>query len=158
MVKVSAGLLMFSFKDNKLYVFLVHNGGPFFKNKDNGFWSIPKGEVDNPNEDLFNVAKREMIEETSIIPPENISEYIFLGKIKQKNNKIVYAWAFKGVFDVKFNCNSYFEIEVYGKRQRFPEIDIGRYFEINEAKLKINSVQLEFINRLIEILKQKGDM
>jgi predicted NUDIX family NTP pyrophosphohydrolase len=149
MVKnVSAGLLMYAIKDDKLKVFLVHPGGPFFKNKDNGYWSIPKGLVEG-NEDLLDTAKREFEEETGIVPE---GEFIPLGTVTQKNNKTVYTWAFEinnsNAVSVKSNL---FEMEwppKSGRKQKFPEIDKGEFFTEESAKEKINPAQIEFIERL----------
>lgn len=83
MSKTSAGLLMYRIKNSQLQIFLVHPGGPFWKNKDEGFWSIPKGEIDG-EESAFKAAQREVKEETGIIPPENENTYIDLGEVKTK--------------------------------------------------------------------------
>ena len=89
MPRVSAGLLMYRFRDGKLQVLLAHPGGPYFKNKDEGAWSIPKGEVE-PDEDLLETAKREFAEETGVSP---IGPFTALTPITQKGGKIVHAWA-----------------------------------------------------------------
>lgn len=151
----SAGLLMYNNSLNELNVFLVHPGGPFFSKKDDGYWGIPKGLIEK-DEDHFAAAKREFEEETGIKPK---GEFIFLGETMQSNNKIVFAWAFEtadsGIINI--NCNT-FEMEWpprSGKKQQFPEVDKGAFFNINEARKKIYTAQLVFIERLIEYLKKQ---
>lgn len=149
MGKISAGLLMFRRKDEDVEVFLVHPGGPFFKNKDEGAWTIPKGEPGD-NEELLEAAKREFEEETGIKPADNL---ISLGEIKQKGGKIVHGWAFLKDIDDRFQIKSNsFEMEWpphSGKKQTFPEIDKGEFFDIETAKQKINPAQNPFIEVLI---------
>jgi predicted NUDIX family NTP pyrophosphohydrolase len=147
-VNISAGLLMYTFYEGKLKIFLVHPGGPFFKNKNNGYWSIPKGLIE-VNENLLDAAKREFEEETGIVPG---GEFIPLGTVIQKNNKTVHAWAFKteGEKEVEVKSNL-FEIEwppKSGRKQKFPEIDKGEFFTEETAKEKINPAQVDFIERL----------
>jgi predicted NUDIX family NTP pyrophosphohydrolase len=145
---ISAGLMMYTYKDKKLKIFLVHPGGPFFIKKDNGYWGIPKGLVEK-NEDLFETAKREFEEETGIIPN---GKFIPLGFVIQKNGKKVYGWAYETNDDslTEITCNT-FEMEWpphSGKKQNFPEVDKGEFFNIEDAIKKINSSQVQFINRL----------
>ncbi len=155
MTETSAGLLMYSLSGDKLKVFLVHPGGPFFVNKDDGHWGIPKGLVDK-DEDLLDAAIREFNEETGISP---YGEYVPLGTIQQKNGKIVYAWAFQTKNDGRIETKSNtFEIEWpphSGKKQKFPEIDKGEFFAIEEAKTKMIGAQYEFIERLRKHLSAK---
>src|SRR5207249_10192 len=131
-VKVSAGLLMFRVREGRLEVFLAHPGGPFFAKKDDGHWSIPKGET-GPGEEPVAAAVREFKEETGIQPA---GELIELGSVKQRGGKIVHAWAFAGDWDETrpFRSNT-FEIEwppMSGQRQSFPEIDRVAFFSIPE--------------------------
>jgi predicted NUDIX family NTP pyrophosphohydrolase len=145
-MKISAGLLMYRRKKDVLEYFLVHPGGPFFKNKDLGYWTIPKGEV-NEGEELFETAQREFLEETGIKP---MPPYFMLGQIKQKGGKIVHAWAFEMDSDNPIQCNT-FSIEwppKSGRMASFAEVDMGAYFKYEEALLKINQAQAEFIIRL----------
>jgi predicted NUDIX family NTP pyrophosphohydrolase len=145
-MKISAGLLMYRRKDHAMEYFLVHPGGPFFKNKDLGYWTIPKGEV-NEGEELLETAQREFLEETGI---ESILPYIELGQVKQKGGKIVQAWAFEKDCDNPVRCNT-FSLEWpprSGRMVLFPEVDKGAYFKYHEALLKINQAQSEFIIRL----------
>ena len=149
--KESAGLIMYNILDNVPYFFLVHPAGPFWKNKEIGAWSIPKGEIED-GEKILEVAKREFIEETGIIPSE---PYIELGYIKQKGGKTVYAWAFKGEYNGKLNCTSLVEMEWprnSGKFIKFPEVDKGEMYTRENAKIYINQMQYELIERLIKII------
>ena len=154
-MKISAGLLMYKISRNKLMVFLVHPSGPLWKNKDKGAWSIPKGEIEEneENQNFLDVAKREFGEEIGI--KINNFEFIELGKVKQKSGKIVYCWAFQGNFDGKINCSSFVKMELNDGVFEFPEVDKGEFFNVRQAKEKINSAQFEFVERLIEILGLK---
>ncbi len=154
MPKTSAGLLMYKIKDNKLQVFLVHPGGPFFKNKD--IWGIPKGEI-KENENLLEAAKREFKEETGIQPKE---PFISLGEVRMASGKIVHCWAFEGDLSGLLASN-YCKIEwppKSGKLISIPEIDKAQFFSLQEAKQKINKAQKELIARLEKYLKQKGTL
>ena len=155
MAETSAGLLMYAMNGDKLKVFLVHPGGPFFVNKDEGHWGIPKGLIDK-DEDLLDAAIREFNEETGVTPH---GEYFPLGTIQQRNGKIVYAWAFQSKHDGKIETKSNtFEMEWpphSGKKQKFPEIDKGEFFTVEEAKKKMISAQFEFVDRLISYLYTK---
>jgi predicted NUDIX family NTP pyrophosphohydrolase len=145
---ISAGLLMYSINNGELKVFLVHPGGPFFKNKDDGYWGIPKG-LPEGGEALFNTAIREFREETGINP---MGDFLPLGSVKQKNGKTVHAWAFR-VEDnkpVKIQSNT-FELEWpphSGIKQHFPEIDKGEFFSPDIAREKMVEAQREFISEL----------
>lgn len=145
----SAGLLMYHINHNQLEVFLAHPGGPYFKNKDEGAWTIPKGEIES-EESIFEAAQREFLEETGIRPE---GELISLDTVKQKGGKTIYAWAFEGD-SISFRSN-YFEIEWpphSGRRQKFPEVDKAQFFPLSEAKRKINPAQVLFLDRLQQIL------
>ena len=148
MQKTSAGLLMYKFNKNKeLEIFIGHPGGPFWKNKDKGAWSIPKGEVEE-GEDLLQTAKREFKEETGIDFKEH---FIELGEIQQKSGKIVHAWAFEGDWSGFLMGTSFVDMQYPPKSKkfiRFPELDKADFFSIEKAKIKINPAQAEFINRL----------
>ncbi len=154
--KVSAGLLMY--KDSApLELFLIHPGGPFFKNKDNGFWGIPKGEV-SKNEDIFEAAKREFLEETGIVPTP---PFLPLGKITQKNGKVVHAWAFRETdgLHLKFKSNL-FKMEwppKSGRFQLFPEADKASFFTLPLTQEKMMPEQFELVERLTNILKEKHE-
>jgi len=120
--KKSAGLLLFRQKSAELEVLLAHMGGPYWEKKDEGSWSIPKGEFDE-NEDPLNAAKREFEEETGTVP---VGDFIPLEPLKQPSGKLIYAWAVKAEFDPATLRSNMFSIEwppKSGKQQEFPEID-----------------------------------
>jgi predicted NUDIX family NTP pyrophosphohydrolase len=146
--RVSAGLLMFRRRDGQLEVLLVHPGGPFFAKKDEGAWTIPKGEA-APDEDLLTRAQIEFEEELGFRPHGN---WIELGSIKQKGGKTVHAWAFEGDLPDSFKLKSNtFEIEWpprSGKRKQFPEIDRAEFFPQEIARQKINPAQIILLDRL----------
>jgi len=148
--KTSAGLLMFRLRDGELQVLLVHPGGPYFQNKDDGAWSIPKGEA-GEDEELLERAKTEFQEELGI---EAVGDWISLGSVKQKGGKTVYAWAFAGELSDDFMlCSSTFEMEWpprSGKRCQFPEVDRASFFVLEEARKKMNPAQTVFLDRLLE--------
>ena len=156
-IKISAGLLMYRFVNNKLEVLLAHPGGPFFKNKDDGHWSIPKGEPDEMENNLLETAKREFKEETGIEP--DAEEFIPLGTILQKGGKTVHAWAFKGNIAPGFEPKSNtFKTEWppnSGKQMVFSEIDKIDFFDTTAAKKKIKQAQIDFIERLEKYLEEK---
>jgi predicted NUDIX family NTP pyrophosphohydrolase len=151
MVKQSAGILLYRKKNNQLQVFLVHPGGPFFKNKDMGTWSIPKGEFLS-DEDPLAAAKREFMEETG--QPVK-GEFIPLEPVYLKSGKKVYAWAVEGDIDHEVIVSNLFEMEWpprSGKMQSFPEIDRAAWFTVDEAKEKINAGQAGLIEGLVSKL------
>jgi predicted NUDIX family NTP pyrophosphohydrolase len=136
----SAGLLMFWEDEEELKIFLVHPGGPYWTKKD--LWGIPKGLVEE-NESLFEAAKREFEEETSIIPEE---PYYDLGETSSKV-KSIHTWAFLKSFDGEITSNL-FEMEwppKSGEIQEFPENDKGRWFTLTEAKKFIFTSQIKIL-------------
>jgi len=148
----SAGILLYRNKNHQLEFFLVHSGGPFFKNKDAGVWSVPKGEFLD-DEDPLIAAKREFEEETG--QPLTGDNFIELSPIRQKSGKTVHAWALEGDIDADNIVSNTFEIEWpprSGKLASFAEIDRGGWFEVEEAKVKINPAQVALIDELISIL------
>ena len=151
MARNSAGILLWKREHELVLVLLVHPGGPFWKNKDAGAWSIPKGEYDADEEPLA-AAKREFAEELGALPAGEVTP---LGDVRQKAGKVVKAFALEGDFDcATFKCNS-FEIEwppKSGKRASFPEIDQAQWFSLEEARRRINPAQAELIGRLEEEL------
>lgn len=154
MSNVIAGILLFTRKPH-LQILLAHPGGPFWWDKDEGAWSIPKGEVEE-KEDLLAAAKREFEEELGFIPE---GEFIELGSIKQKGDKTVHTWAVEYQIpdDFIFYPND-FELEWppnSGQKKLFPEIDRIEYFGPFEARKKINPAQTPFISRLIDRCSQK---
>lgn len=161
MVKNSAGLLLYRFKNGLTEVLLVHPGGPFWAKKDLGSWSIPKGEIEQ-NEDPLKAAAREMQEETAI--HVDTIHAIPLTPAKQKSGKIIYAWAKEeeGIESNEIKSNL-FEMEwppKSGKNQFFAEVDKASWLTINDAIKKIVPGQLPLINELIvkieNINKERG--
>ena len=150
MPKASAGLLMYRTRNGVLEVLIAHPGGLFWRNKDDGVWTIPKGEID-PGEDPLLAAQREFTEETGLAPT---GPFIPLGNIKQKSGKIVQAWAFAGDCDPATIKSNTFKLEwppKSGKFQDFPEIDQAAFWPIKEARLKINPAQAPFLDALEKI-------
>jgi predicted NUDIX family NTP pyrophosphohydrolase len=144
-MKKSAGILIYRKKNGKIQVFLVHPGGPFWKNKDLNSWSIPKGEVET-EEDLKNTAIREFEEETGIILTDEDKEKIFyLGEVKSKN-KIVYVFALEKDLGDGIKIKSNLIQTEFGE---FPEVDKGEYFDSEVAKEKLVNYQKD----LIEMIK-----
>lgn len=147
MSKISAGLLMYRSHEGMLQVLLVHPGGPFFKRKDEGAWSIPKGEVELGEEPL-DTARREFMEEVGIPPT---GSFIELTPVKQKGGKIVHAWAFQGECDPSSIVSNTFLMEwppKSGRQVEFPEIDRAEFFDTAAAKRKINTAQMAFVEEL----------
>jgi predicted NUDIX family NTP pyrophosphohydrolase len=149
MSRTSAGLLMFRKRNNTLEVLLAHPGGPFYRNKDDGVWTIPKGEID-AGEDLLHRARIEFEEEVGI--PAQGGDWIDLSWVKQKGGKTVYAWAFEGDLPDGFQCRSnMFEMEWpprSGKLQNFPEVDEACFFSLKNARRKLKETQTPFLDRL----------
>jgi predicted NUDIX family NTP pyrophosphohydrolase len=139
---------MFRRKNDKLEMLLAHPGGPFFARKDEGVWTIPKGEA-APDEDLLTRAQIEFEEEIGMPPHGN---WIELGSIKQKGGKIVHAWAFEDDLPSSFKLKSNtFELEWppgSGKLKEFPEIDRAEFFGDEVARRKIKPTQVPFFDRL----------
>jgi predicted NUDIX family NTP pyrophosphohydrolase len=153
MAKISAGVLMFRIKRGVLEVLLAHPGGPFFRNKDEGAWTIPKGEVGD-GEELLAAAKREFEEEMGFAPGEPC---VALMPIKQKGGKVVHAWACQGDCDPSQFKSNAFSIEWpprSGRMQEFPEIDRAEFFPLDEAKKKINVAQSRLLDELAERLSR----
>jgi predicted NUDIX family NTP pyrophosphohydrolase len=157
-MKTSAGLLLYRYVEGTLQVLLAHPGGPFFRNKDDGAWSLPKGELCE-GEDARACALREFREETGIEPGE--SELLPLGEVRQKSGKRVLAWAFDGTH-LAIDCSvappsNTFELEwppKSGKRSQFPEVDRIQFFELGAARQKILAAQCELLTRLESALSR----
>src|SRR5687767_6526313 len=156
--RVSAGVLMYRRRAENLEVLLAHPGGPFFKNKDDGHWTIPKGEIDD-NEETLSAAIREFREEIGI-DLDPAGKFIDLGSIRQKAGKVVHAWAVDGrdanlaegpdTSGSPSTCQSHFTIEwppKSGKFQAFPEVDRAEFFDLPAGKKKINPAQVPFLDR-----------
>jgi predicted NUDIX family NTP pyrophosphohydrolase len=151
MAKVSSGILLFRKQSSSIEILLVHPGGPFFAKKDEGSWTIPKGELIDDEEPL-SAAIREFEEETGYKPA---GDFIELPAIKQKGGKIVQCWAVTGDLDPATITSNTFEMEWpprSGKKKSFPEIDKAAWFSIDTARQKINERQIDFIDKLLEII------
>jgi predicted NUDIX family NTP pyrophosphohydrolase len=149
MPKISSGLLLYRIRNGALEFLLVHPGGPFWKNKDAGAWTIPKGELAD-NEEPLTGAVREFEEELGFKPS---GPFIELAPIKQKAGKLVHAWAFKGDYDPTQIKSNTFSIEWpprSGKQAEFPEIDRAEFFSLEAAKTKINPAQMPFLEELCQ--------
>lgn len=147
----SAGLLMYRRAKGTIECFIVHPGGPFWKNKDEGAWSIPKGEVEK-GEELLETAQREFKEETGLTAH---GPFIPLESVTLKSGKCIHAWAFEGDWLGILATSSYVIMEWpkgSGKKHRFPEVDKAGFFTTQIAKKKLNGTQTEFIDRLLEKL------
>jgi predicted NUDIX family NTP pyrophosphohydrolase len=156
MSKTSAGLLLFRETSGVLEVLLVHPGGPFWTAKDEGAWSIPKGEVAD-GEDPLEAAKRELEEE---IGGAEIGELIALDPVRQAGGKLVRAWATPGVFDPSTLKSNTFTIEWpprSGRMQTFPEVDRAEWFTIDAARRKILRGQAPLLAELQDKLDQRRD-
>jgi predicted NUDIX family NTP pyrophosphohydrolase len=149
MSKTSAGLLMYRLREGELEFFLVHPGGPFFKNKDAGAWTIPKGEP-QPGEPPLSTAKREFEEELGF-PPEGT--FVELKPIQQKGGKIVHAWMFAGDCDPDQIRSNTFTMEWpprSGQQEEFPEIDRAAFFKLSTAQEKINPAQAALLDEAVQ--------
>ena len=149
--RTSAGLLMYRRSGlSGVEVYLAHPGGPFFKNKDMGAWTIPKGEIPDGEEPLA-AALREFEEETGM-RFEGSSKFHDLGSIRQKGGKTVHAWAVEGDCPAGYCLKSNtFEMEWpprSGRLQKFSEIDHAEFFPLDAAREKINPAQVPFLDRL----------
>ncbi len=132
---------------------LAHPGGPFFEARDEGYWTIPKGEPD-PDEPIVDAARREFVEETGL--PAPVGPLIELGSITQKGGKVVHAWALEGDLDPQAAHSNLVEIEWpprSGRMQTFPEIDRVAWFDPLEARRRIKEAQVPLIDRLAEAVR-----
>jgi predicted NUDIX family NTP pyrophosphohydrolase len=148
---------MYRVRGGALQVFIAHPGGPFFASKDDGHWTIPKGEVE-PGEDLLTTAIREVGEETGIAVDPG-SKFIALGSIRQKGGKIVHAWAVESEWDdtqpIQSNLLTMEWPISSGRMLEFPEVDRARFFAVAEAKRKLKPAQAEMVDRLVEQLGRR---
>ena len=153
MPKLSAGLLVYRRTGGELEVLIVHPGGPFWAKKDDGAWSVPKGEYE-PDEDPLEVALREFEEEIGAEPPDHATA-VSLGELRQPSGKVVRAWAVEGDLDVSEVRSNTFEMEWpprSGRTQEFPEVDRAGWFGLEEARRKLLRGQVGFLDRLEELL------
>ena len=147
--KESAGLLMFRRRDGVIEVLLAHPGGPYWSTRDEGAWTIPKGGI-HPGEGPLDTAIREFTEETGFVPAP---PYIDLGHIVQKSGKTVHAWAFEGDADPSTLTSAMTTTEWpprSGKWISVPEIDRAQFFTVGAARTRMNSAQVELVDRLLE--------
>jgi predicted NUDIX family NTP pyrophosphohydrolase len=152
MGKESAGLLMYRRREGLLECLLVHPGGPFFKTKDLGAWSIPKGEILH-GEDPLQAARREFREELGFSPQGAFNP---LPPVKQKGGKVVRAWAFEGDCDPTRIHSDTFTLEWpprSGRRQQFPEVDRAAFFSLAEARTKLNPAQVLWLEALLALVQ-----
>lgn len=152
MPKISAGILLYRRHGGATEVLLVHPGGPFWRNKDRGAWSIPKGEA-QPGEPLLDHAKREFAEETGF--PAS-GDFKPLTPQRQASGKLVHAWALEGDLDASAVVSNNFSLEWpphSGKRQEFPEVDRAQWFDLAVARQKIHRGQIGFLSELEVLLR-----
>ena len=153
--RVSAGLVLYRKGNGQLEVFLAHPGGPFFAHKDDGHWTIPKGEVES-GEDMLATAIRELQEETGLVIGKG-GNFIELGSIKQKGGKIVHAWGIEYQGTDPTTCDSnVFHMEWpigSGQMKAFPEVDRAEFFASESAKIKVKASQVPLLERLADIVK-----
>ena len=148
-MKRSAGILMYRGSAPELELLLVHPGGPFWAKRDDGAWSIPKGEY-APGEDPQEAARREFEEELGSPLPAG-AQLRELGEVRQRNGKLVVAWAAEGDLDAQASRSNTFELEWpprSGRRQEFPEIDRAEWFTLAQAREKLLPAQVAFLDRL----------
>jgi predicted NUDIX family NTP pyrophosphohydrolase len=155
MAKPSAGILVFKRSTRGVEVFLVHPGGPFWAKKDAGAWSLPKGEYAE-DEDPFAAAKREFQEETGL---KVEGSFLPLGTVKQPGGKTITAWSVAAKPDPSLVRSNTFHMEwppKSGRTQEFPEIDKAAWFSLEEARKKILKGQIDFLERLADVLPSAG--
>jgi predicted NUDIX family NTP pyrophosphohydrolase len=153
MPKRSAGLLVYRSTAGRLEVLLVHPGGPYWAKRDDGAWSVPKGEHE-PDEDPFDVAIREFREELGLDPPAGRVP-ISLGELRQASGKRVSAWAIEGDLDVERIRSNTFTMEWpprSGTTREFPEVDRAAWFNLDLARRKLIPGQVGFLDRLRELV------
>ena len=150
MPKLSAGILLYRIKNKKPEVFLCHPGGPFYKKKDDGVWTIPKGEFENTEEPIA-AAKREFEEETG---QKIDGQFIPLKPVRYKDGrKIVYAWAVEGEMDVEKIQSNLFSLEWPPKSGKYidvPEVDKGEWFAVEPARQKILPALASLLDDFLE--------
>jgi predicted NUDIX family NTP pyrophosphohydrolase len=155
--KRSAGLLVWRRSPDGLEVLLVHPGGPLWARKDDGAWSVPKGEIDVADEEPIGVAMREFREELGTEPPSG--DPVPLGEVRQSSGKVVSAWALEGDLDVTTIESNTFEMEWpprSGTRRSFPEVDRAGWFGLDEARVKLLASQVPFLDRLGPAIENVG--
>ena len=154
-MKYTAGIWVYKKTVEGIKILLVHPGGPFYKNKDEGVWSAPKGEYNPEAEDAFEVAKREFKEETgNVLIAKN---FIPLTAVKTKGCKLLTTWAVESDFDQPFISSNTFALEwppKSGKIEHFPETDNAEWFNFDDAAKKVNGSQLPVLKELRDLLEK----
>ena len=153
MPATSAGLCLWRRVDGDVEIFIVHPGGPYWAKKDDGAWSLPKGEYDPTTEQGPDAARREFHEETGMQAPNN--DLVSLGETKLKSAKTVQAWAIEGDLDADAIVSNTFEIEWpprSGRSQSFPEVDRAMWCTPATAQQKLNPAQAVFVERLAALV------
>jgi predicted NUDIX family NTP pyrophosphohydrolase len=153
----SAGLLLYREREGRREVLLVHPGGPFWKRKDEGAWSVPKGEIE-AGEVAIDVARREFQEELGRPAPDG--PMLALGSVRQAGGKVVQAWAVPGELDAEGITSSTFEMEWpprSGRKQAFPEVDRAAWFDLETGRRKVLEAQRPFLDRLEAALSKGGE-
>jgi predicted NUDIX family NTP pyrophosphohydrolase len=148
---MSAGVALYRRRGPGIELFLTHPGGPFWRNKDDGAWTFPKGEYVEPEEPLA-AARREFTEETGL---DVSGTPIDLGEVKQKGGKVVRLFAFEGDCDATMIRSTTFRAEWPPRSQRyaeFPEVDRADWFSPDDARRKLNAAQAEFVDRLLTLV------
>lgn len=152
--KRSAGILLFRRSGGNPEFLLIHPGGPFWARKDEGAWSIPKGQIEDGEEPLA-CAIRELKEELGPAPELDPEQLVELSSIRQRGGKVVEAWAAEGEFDPGALASNTFSMEWpprSGSQQEFPEADRAEWFDLETARAKILPAQAELLDRLLERL------
>lgn len=153
---LSAGLLLYRVTDEVVEVLIAHPGGPFWARKDDGAWSIPKGEY-AAGEDPWAAAQREFVEEIGLEPPT--AARIDLGTVKQPSGKVLTVFAVPGDLDAEEARSNTFQIEWprgTGKRSEFPEVDRVDWFPVADARLKLLKGHVPFLDHLMEHPRMAG--
>ena len=154
----AAGLLLYRINENSLpEVLLVHPGGPFWRNKNNSSWSIPKGHMDDDETDLFQVALREFSEETGFTLDPKDFKFDFLGSVRSKDKRVS-VWAFEGNLDPSLIVSNTIMINWPPKtdnKLEIPEIDRGEFFTLEQARLRLVKYQVEIIDMFENFLITK---
>ncbi|MFO0914823.1 MAG: NUDIX domain-containing protein [Pirellulales bacterium] len=156
MTRVSAGLMMYRIVDGELEVLLVHPGGPFYRHKDDGVWTIPKGELTKDEAPLA-AAEREFTEETGFVPAP---PYLPLSDVRTRGGKLIHAWAFEGNCDPAALVSNTVTIEwppKSGRREQFPEVDRAAFLGLLVASQKIHPAQRPWLDELAEHLRHEGN-
>jgi predicted NUDIX family NTP pyrophosphohydrolase len=153
MMRKSAGLVVYRFTHKEIEIFLVHPGGPYWKGKEIGAWSIPKGEFSD-NEEPLTAARREFAEETG---QQVEGKFIELNPVKQKGGKMVFAWGVEAAVNPETIISNTFKVEYpykSGKWITIPEVDKAAWFTLSEAKQMLNPAQASFVDDLLTKLDE----